>query len=412
MSKIKIKHFGPIKDGYFNEDDKNWMHIKKVTVFTGSQGSGKSSVAKLKSTMTWLEKALVRGDFKEKDLTKYNRFKKHCEYQKIHTYFKKNTYIEYKGDAYSFKYSNENIKITKNNTGKYVFPKIMYVPAERNFVSAVDKPSSLKKLPLTLYTFLDEFEDSKQNLKEGLLLPINKVKFVYRKQSKISWITGSDYEVRLSEASSGFQSFVPLYLVTRYLAHSINKKRNLSIKEISIEEERRIKKEIEHIYSNPNLSDDVRKVALEELSSRFKYSSFVNIVEEPEQNLFPTSQKSILFELLKYANLNIGNELLLTTHSPYIISYLTLVIKAFFVSEKIEQSANKEELNRKLSSIVPISSLISSSNIAIYEISNEGKISKLGNYNGLPLDENYLNSKLAESNELFTNLIEIEDICK
>ena len=48
MSKIKIKKFGPIKGGCQNDD--GWLNIEKVTVFIGSQGSGKSTVAKLIST--------------------------------------------------------------------------------------------------------------------------------------------------------------------------------------------------------------------------------------------------------------------------------------------------------------------------------------------------------------------------
>ena len=45
MSKIKIKNFGPIKEGYIEND--GWIDVKKVTVFIGNQGSGKSTVAKL-----------------------------------------------------------------------------------------------------------------------------------------------------------------------------------------------------------------------------------------------------------------------------------------------------------------------------------------------------------------------------
>ena len=145
MSKIKIKNFGPIKNGF--QDNEGWMDIKKITIFIGNQGSGKSSVAKLFSTLTWIEKALVRGDFKEKDLTGYNRFRKHCSYQNIGSYFKDDTYIEYEGKAYTISFFEGITNVTKKEQNGYSFPKIMYVPAERNFVSTVDKPALLKKLP-------------------------------------------------------------------------------------------------------------------------------------------------------------------------------------------------------------------------------------------------------------------------
>ena len=45
MSRIKIKNFGPVREGGQTND--GWIDIKKVTVFIGNQGSGKSTVAKL-----------------------------------------------------------------------------------------------------------------------------------------------------------------------------------------------------------------------------------------------------------------------------------------------------------------------------------------------------------------------------
>ena len=45
----------------------------------------------------------------------------------------------------------------------------------------------------------------------------------------------------------------------------------------------------------------------------------------------------------------------------------------------------------------------------IYELSeNDGTIKMLPDYKGLPSDENYLNSSLEDSNELFAQLQEIE----
>ena len=68
MSKIKIKNFGPIKEGCQEND--GWLDVKKVTVFIGNQGSGKSTVAKLITTFMWIEKALTRGDYDKKNFIK------------------------------------------------------------------------------------------------------------------------------------------------------------------------------------------------------------------------------------------------------------------------------------------------------------------------------------------------------
>lgn len=410
MPKIRVKNFGPIKKGFSNRN--GFMDIEKVTVFIGDQGTGKSSIAKLISTLSWIEKALVRGDVKETEVTRKGNFEnKFCSYQNIKNYFDKNgkTEIAYEGKAYSFKYRNKIFEVVEKPTNAFLIPKIMYVPAERNFVSAVDKPSSLKKLPSTLYTFLDEFENAKQNLKEGLKLPISNVTFEYDRLNKISHIKGNGFRVRLSEASSGFQSFVPLFLVTRYLAQSINKETDNSRSELSVEEEKRIRREIERIFSNNNLSEEVRNAALEVLSTRFKNSCFLNIVEEVEQNLFPTSQRKVLNTLLEYSNLTKGNTLILTTHSPYIVNFLTLAIKGNSVLEKIEESSKNSNLKSTLNDIVPINSCVSAKSVVIYEMSNQGEIIKLKDYEGIPSDENYLNQILADTNQLFDALLEIEE---
>ena len=410
MSKIKIKNFGPIKEGYL--ENNGWIDIKKVTVFIGNQGSGKSTVAKLISTMTWVEKALVRGDFKEKDLTVYNRFvKKHCAYQNIHNYFKDDTKIEYQGKAYSILYELGNVVVKKTRDNSYSFPKIMYVPSERNFVSSVTNVRSLKGLPSTLYTFSDEFIDAIEELKGHVDLPINNVKFEYQKLNKLSSIIGDDYKIKLSEASSGFQSFVPLFIVTSYLSNSLKKETDSTIKEISIEEGKRIREEIEKIFSNPNLSEEVKKASLEYLSSRFKYSCFINIVEEPEQNLFPSSQRLILNKLLEFVNMNKGNELVITTHSPYIINYLTLCVKAESIFKTLKQKKYKlsDPEFAQTNAVVPMSSIVNANDLVIYELDElQGSIKKLPNYNGLPSDENKLNYNLEDSNELFAQLLEIQ----
>jgi len=410
MSKIRIRNFGPIKEGYQEND--GWLDVKKVTVFIGYQGSGKSTVAKLISTMTWIEKALVRGDFKEKDLTVYNRFAKHCSYQNIQSYFKENTRIEYKGKAYSILYELGNVLVSKNKDNGYSFPKIMYVPSERNFVSSVKNVRNLKGLPSTLYTFSDEFIDAIEDIKGHIDLPINNAKFEYQKLNKLSWIIGEDYKIKLSEASSGFQSFVPLFIVTNYLSHSLEKETDSTVKEISIEEGKRIREEIEKIYSNPNLSEEVKKASLEYLSSRFKYSCFINIVEEPEQNLFPSSQRQIVNILLEFVNMNKGNELLMTTHSPYIINYLTLCIKAESIYKTLTDKKFKlsDPEFSQTNEIVPMSSTVKANDLVIYEFDEgDGSIKKLGNYEGIPSDINYLNQSLAESNRLFDLLLEIEE---
>ena len=409
MTKIKVKNFGPIKTGF--EEDNGFIDIRKATIFIGNQGTGKSSIAKLISTLIWLEKALYRGEVTEKYATSYSRFTNtYCNYQNLKNYFLPETEIEYEGKVYNIRYKENKLSIdTVDNTKNYVVPKIMYVPAERNFLSAVTQPEKLKGLPQSLYTFLEELERSQQELSSSLRLPIGDVEFEFDKRNRISNIVGNGYKLRLSEASSGFQSLVPLFLVSRNLALSINKEKDSSRNEMSSEEQKRLKAEIEKILSNQNLSDELKQTALGILSSKYRNGCFINIVEEIEQNLFPESQRDLLYKLLEFVNLTVDNKLILTTHSPYIINYLTLAIKGSAILQKISSLSNTDELDHQLDSIVPKLACISASDVIIYELTKEGEIKRLPDYNGLPSDENYLNVSLDETNQSFYDLLEIEE---
>jgi predicted ATPase len=141
------------------------------------------------------------------------------------------------------------------------------------------------------------------------------------------------------------------------------------------------------------------------LSSRFKKTAFINIVEEPEQNLFPSSQKEILHSLLSFNNKSKENKLIITTHSPYLINHLTLAIKA----NQIATKATNEQ-KEQLSKIVPSDAFVDAKHIAIYELNEQtGTISSLENYNGIPSDNNHLNRLLGETNTLFDALLDIEE---
>ena len=57
-------------------------------------------------------------------------------------------------------------------------------------------------------------------------------------------------------------------------------------------------------------------------------------MEEPEQNLFPESQMKNFSFLLEAANVNDENKIVMTTHSPYVLSYITLAAKSYELMNK------------------------------------------------------------------------------
>lgn len=412
MSRIKIKNFGPIKNGC--EANEGWIDIKKVTCFIGNQGSGKSTVAKLISTFTWIEKALVRGDYNKKWFERKNKLKnQYLNYHRLENYFKVNgaekTVIEYEGDAFSIVFENGSLVISEVQNKEYPLPQIMYVPAERNFITYVKTPKELKLSSESLKEFLTEFDNAKNEMKGFESLPINNVGVEYDRLNDTLNLKGEGYKVKLTEASSGFQSLVPLYLVSSYLANSVKKQSETNKETMSSEELQRFKKGVEDIWNNNSLTDEQKRVALSVLSSKFNKTAFINIVEEPEQNLFPTSQWQMLQSLLKCNSMNKGNKLIVTTHSPYIINYLSIAIQGEYLKREIKKSVSKNVLLPKLYSLIPKESLISASNVVVYQLDEkDGSVKKLETIDGIPSDKNYLNETLVESNLLFDSLLEIE----
>ena len=169
---------------------------------------------------------------------------------------------------------------------------------------------------------------------------------------------------------------------------------------MSGEEKDRFRKEVEQIYKNELFTDEQKRIAISVLSKKFNKTSFVNIVEEPEQNLFPTSQGNMLYSLLKINNEIVDNKLIITTHSPYLVNYVSLAVEA----GKLKQGVIAEKEGR-LNEIVPINA----DDLAIYQLKEEdGTIKLLDSYEGIPSDENFLNNEIGRTNELFADLLDLQ----
>ena len=390
MSSIIIENFGAIK-----------MHnapieIKKVTFFIGNQGSGKSTVAKLIATFMWIEKALFKESYNPQWFEKNNTFRDlFLSYHRLENYLKENTYIQYTGSAFSITYTKGQLSFEKKEMA-YALPQLMYVPSERNFISYMKSMRELKVASAALNDFLAAYTYTKEKVTE-MPLPINESYLLYDKNRDTLYVKGDDYRVQLSEASSGFQSLVPLFLVSDYLVNSVKDK----TEPMSIEERKQFEKQIKEIYANPHFTEEQRRSAANALSEKFNKTSFINIVEEPEQNLFPTSQRDMLYSLLKINNEIPANKLIITTHSPYLVNYISVVVEA----GNIRNEANKEQIGK----IIPISALVKSEDLAIYELDEkEGTVKLLGDYNGIPSDENMLNLQIDETNNLFADLLDLK----
>jgi len=388
-NKIRIKNFGPITEGYTDSED-GFFEINKLTVLTGFQGSGKSTIAKLISTFLWLEKAFVRGDFLKEDITKDVFVNNYLAYHLLDSYLHNNSEIEFIGTVYSFHFfaEKDEFKINKiKGHNVYLKPKIAYIFSERNFYSVLPNPNKLAGLLNSFFTTLGDFDEAKKSFdKEIYKLPIAGYKYRYDSVSDKSYIfkEGSIDEVELFKAASGIQSSLPLALISGYFSSGIekgcygNSKAQAysfddlqKIKRIYNEQTAKLSSEIksDEYFAAMNIQNpwafnfflsnsfikknEITRLNKEltkketEILTALEYglfatinSCFVNIVEEPEQNLYPASQRDIIYYLLKC--LNEGkkksnderidrseyNKLILTTHSPYVLGTINNAIYA------------------------------------------------------------------------------------
>ena len=123
------------------------------------------------------------------------------------------------------------------------------------------------------------------------------------------------------------------------------------------------------------------------LNNLFKTANSQFIIEEPEQNLFPQTQRDLVYYFLQNCLKREGNRLTLTTHSPYVLYALNNCMMAGLVSDKME--ANElSELKCNQSNINPV-------DVSIYEI-REGVVrGTIQGEDGL-ISDNYFDQKMKD----------------
>lgn len=398
MQQLRIRHFGPIKEGL--SQNSGWLIFDKVTVLIGNTGSGKSTVAKLYSTLNWLEKVLTKGELKPEQLVKGKSFVKHLAYQNIANYLNAKTEIEYKGDAYHFHYQNSSLVVTKLEDSHYSVPKILYYPAERSLVGVLDRPEKMRGLPDSIYTFLYEYDKARNHFAKGFSIPFLNAKFEYSKLNKLGYIVNGNYKLKMSETASGIQTALPMLMVAQYLNKvvdgQINDENNISVEQFRLLAEKVQKASKSQRLDGSSLTNEISTFLANTSNTRV-----VNIIEEPELNLFPTTQKQVLFNLLE---LNVGdNQLVFTTHSPYLISYLALAIKAHQID--ISRPGKRYEISK----VVPYGAAVPGQQVKVYELDEvNGTIALLDDIYGIPSDEHLLNAQLQEVNRSYNELQKIK----
>jgi hypothetical protein len=125
-------------------------------------------------------------------------------------------------------------------------------------------------------------------------------------------------------------------------------------------------------------------------------------IEEPEAHLFPSAQSSLV-ELLTslVTSASNGLELVLTTHSPYVLVKINNLIKAGQLGR-----SHSEVRRLKVQSVVPRSSWLGHKFVAAYAI-KDGCLENIIDHDGL-IAADYLDEVSGNISAEFMKLLEIE----
>jgi len=282
------------------------------------------------------------------------------------------------------------------------------MPAERNLASIVRAADRVEGLPSPLVDMQVEFGYAKKFYAKGYRLPVNGFIFQFNKDPWI--VNGAGKEANrthLEEASSGLQSMVPLLLVSEFLASHLAKGDDDSAKGLfydpgTSEKKARVDAFKHELSSSTSLSAEQKQQRLDLFFAPGR--RFLNIVEEPEQNLFPETQCDVVTRLMVIAQSTQGNKLVISTHSPYVVNAF---VAAQMAAEILSLTQDKE-IVRQVDDVFPVASATSASDMAMYELSATGEIRRLQTEAGIFSDANLLNSVLGKWNESFDRLLEIE----
>lgn len=316
MASLHIKHFGPIEDS-------TRIEFTPLMVLIGRQSSGKSTFMKVLCFCRWIEKrVMVSTDDIINQYTHYGRFVK--ELKQFHRlnddYFKKNTSIEYEGDTITIEYrggTNPKINRKSDFAQRRYNSKICYIPAERNLVSALQNIDRAYKATErdVLFNFIYEWDEAKSPSTKSNPYRLSVTgDFSYANKSGNDFIIRNDgTKSPAFYASSGIQSVTPLDVMSHYMMSQVGKRAPMSMSDLNAIQE-------------PN-------------SKRLSYQSAQVFIEEPEQNLYPESQRLIILSLVKALAEAQKKEsepsmIMLTTHSPYILSVINVLLSASAASSK------------------------------------------------------------------------------
>ncbi len=292
--RLIIKNFGPIADVD--------IELRRFNFIIGNQATGKSTICKTLAIVRSIWTFLMPEDMVFREFEKYE----------LSDYFGENSKIEYVCKDFSFTLNlsekkgkrlirqtqDKHLQEVQKRFNQPLLPSIeydalvfetekrgyqsKYIPAERILISLILSYSYNEiKFPHYIKVFWEEFLEA---TKVRQPVDYDCLKVTYLNEDGGHFITHKGITLPLSKSASGFKSTVPLLLV---------------------------------------VDNDKNRV----------YTTLMYLIEEPEISLFPETQYNLVKHLVEKSNEK-GFSLVVSTHSPYILSAVNNLIYAHTVGAK------------------------------------------------------------------------------
>lgn len=432
MRKLIIHNVGPIR----NVD----INLNRVNVFIGPQSSGKSTIAKIVSSCSWVEKE-VATMMDENAVADANAFLSlMVDFHKMINYFDEESEVLFETDVIRVSLKGRQKSIQLKDQKAYRREKICYIPSERNSVT-LPELQGFEFGQTNLRSFLFDWFNARESYGEDNKTDILDlgVRYFYdpseiKYKDQIEHINGKTYRIPLGSASSGLQSVIPLQIMIQYYS---NQYFDLFAEKTSYDSEVKLRKIRQKLteaivlqkmfpdeYNTANRGELIKKVngllhkadakavsVLRDFQSEMERltvperTSF--IIEEPEQNLFPQTQMDLLFNIISEIKNERNHKLLMTTHSPYVLYALNNCLMAYLVKENLEENVKTE--------IDCVKYALNPKEVSVWSLKDGCVRNEKDEINGTIQDErglirkNYFNEVMRQVMGDFNKLLEYDD---
>ena len=436
MSKLTIENFGPIK--------KVELDLKKYNIFIGRQGSGKSCILKIAAFCKWVEKigiSLEIFDYYKKGISDSEFTNKYLlDFYKLNDFVRSSSRIIYQSQNISINLSFDKediIKLEGGTTLKFqgIFERVSYIPAERCLASAIPNLMSLRiKQNTCTYKYLEDWEDAHKSYKKNNQFSIfdTGASFYYDDDLNADFLSikkdGYENNIRFENAASGFQSIIPICILTQYYLNrnitlSIGEKQRTELikKLTDTYDKQKDKSQIINDFTNlydsytnkivkgKEKQDDLTMYlllsdlvsVLSDNNNSFKQINSSLFLEEPEANIYPETQYELVKWLVASINNGNNNSIFIATHSPYILTSFNNLIQAG------NSAMSNPDKRNEINAVMETETFVNFDEIGVFEV-KDGTIEDIKDYDLHLIDANSIDGVSDRIQAQFSKLLDYE----